>query len=202
MGRKAAAVKADFVGMDEAAAARGHRLRRRRAGRARHPREQRGHHPPRGLDRHGARGLAARALGQPRFRLAAVAGRRAAHGGARLGQDRDRVLRARLAGRAAGARLCREQARRDRPHPRALQRMGAPAASTSTPSRPGYTATDNTQALRDDPDRSRGACSSASRPAASPIRPKSPVPPSFSSSDAATYCHGSVVTVDGGWLAR
>lgn len=66
---------------------------------------------------------------------------------------------------------------------------------------PGYTATDNTQALRDDPERSKalldripaGRFADPSEIAGAAV---------FLSSDAANYCHGSVVTVDGGWLAR
>jgi 2-deoxy-D-gluconate 3-dehydrogenase len=66
---------------------------------------------------------------------------------------------------------------------------------------PGYTATDNTQALRDDPDRSKalldripaGRFADPSEIAGAAV---------FLASDAANYCHGSVITVDGGWLAR
>lgn len=66
---------------------------------------------------------------------------------------------------------------------------------------PGYTATDNTQALRDDPDRSKalleripaGRFADPSEIAGAAV---------FLASDAAAYCHGSAVTVDGGWLAR
>lgn len=66
---------------------------------------------------------------------------------------------------------------------------------------PGYTATDNTQALRDDPERSMalldripvGRFAEPSEIAGAAV---------FLASDAAAYCHGSVVTVDGGWLAR
>lgn len=66
---------------------------------------------------------------------------------------------------------------------------------------PGYTATDNTQALRDDPKRSQalldripaGRFAQASEMAGAAV---------FLASDAASYCHGSVITVDGGWLAR
>ena len=66
---------------------------------------------------------------------------------------------------------------------------------------PGYTATDNTQALRDDPERSKalldripaGRFADPSEIAGAAV---------FLASEAAAYCHGSVVTVDGGWLAR
>ncbi|RZU98388.1 SDR family oxidoreductase [Spiribacter vilamensis] len=66
---------------------------------------------------------------------------------------------------------------------------------------PGYTATENTQALRDDPDRAKalldripaGRFADPSEIAGAAV---------FLASDAATYCHGSTVTVDGGWLAR
>lgn len=66
---------------------------------------------------------------------------------------------------------------------------------------PGYTATDNTQALRDDPERSKvlleripaGRFADPSEISGAAV---------FLASDAASYCHGSVVTVDGGWLAR
>lgn len=66
---------------------------------------------------------------------------------------------------------------------------------------PGDTATDTTQALRDDPERSRalleripaGRFADPSEIAGAAV---------ILASDAANYCHGSVVTVDGGWLAR
>jgi 2-deoxy-D-gluconate 3-dehydrogenase len=66
---------------------------------------------------------------------------------------------------------------------------------------PGYTATDNTQALRDDPDRSRALLERI--PAGRFADPHEIAGAAvFLASDAAAYCHGSVVTVDGGWLAR
>ncbi|SEO21339.1 2-deoxy-D-gluconate 3-dehydrogenase [Pseudorhodobacter antarcticus] len=66
---------------------------------------------------------------------------------------------------------------------------------------PGYTATDNTQALRDDPDRSRTLLERI--PAGRFAEPHEIAGAAvFLASDAAAYCHGSVVTVDGGWLAR
>ncbi len=66
---------------------------------------------------------------------------------------------------------------------------------------PGYTATDNTQALRDDPDRTRALLERI--PARRFAEPHEIAGAAvFLASDAAVYCHGSVVTVDGGWLAR
>lgn len=66
---------------------------------------------------------------------------------------------------------------------------------------PGYTATDNTQALRDDPERSRALLERI--PAGRFADPAEIGGAAvFLASNAANYCHGSVVTVDGGWLAR
>ncbi|GAW34149.1 2-dehydro-3-deoxy-D-gluconate 5-dehydrogenase [Roseovarius sp. A-2] len=66
---------------------------------------------------------------------------------------------------------------------------------------PGYTATDNTQALRDDPERSKALLDRI--PAGRFADPSDIAGAAvFLASDAASYCHGSVVTVDGGWLAR
>ncbi|MCC1492888.1 SDR family oxidoreductase [Cognatishimia sp. F0-27] len=66
---------------------------------------------------------------------------------------------------------------------------------------PGYTATDNTQALRDDPDRSKALLERI--PAGRFAEPSEIAGAAvFLASDAAAYCHGSTVTVDGGWMAR
>jgi 2-deoxy-D-gluconate 3-dehydrogenase len=66
---------------------------------------------------------------------------------------------------------------------------------------PGYTATDNTQALRDDPQRSKALLERI--PAGRFAEPAEIAGAAvFLASDAANYCHGSVITVDGGWLAR
>lgn len=66
---------------------------------------------------------------------------------------------------------------------------------------PGYMETDNTQALRDDPVRSRDIL--ARIPAGrwgTPDDLKGAVV--FLASDAASYLHAATITVDGGWLSR
>lgn len=66
---------------------------------------------------------------------------------------------------------------------------------------PGYIATDNTEALRNDPDRSKS------------ILDRIPAgrwgeaedfkgPAVFLASDAGSYVHGTILTVDGGWMGR
>jgi 2-deoxy-D-gluconate 3-dehydrogenase len=66
---------------------------------------------------------------------------------------------------------------------------------------PGYCATNNTQAIRDDPD--RNAAILARIPAG---RWGSPADMGgaavFLASAAADYCHGTILVVDGGWLVR
>lgn len=66
---------------------------------------------------------------------------------------------------------------------------------------PGYIATDNTQALQDDPVRNRAILDRipAGRWGAPEDLGGAVV---FLASDAARYVHGSVLPVDGGWLAR
>lgn len=66
---------------------------------------------------------------------------------------------------------------------------------------PGYIATDNTQALQDDPDR---AASILSRiPAGRWGEPSDFKGPAvFLSSNASDYIHGTILTVDGGWMGR
>jgi 2-deoxy-D-gluconate 3-dehydrogenase len=66
---------------------------------------------------------------------------------------------------------------------------------------PGYCVTNNTQAIRDDPD--RNAAILARIPAG---RWGSPADMGgaavFLASRAADYCHGTILVVDGGWLVR
>jgi 2-deoxy-D-gluconate 3-dehydrogenase len=66
---------------------------------------------------------------------------------------------------------------------------------------PGYIATDNTEALRNDEERSKSIL--ARIPAnrwGQPEDFKGPVV--FLASDAANYVHGTILTVDGGWMGR
>lgn len=66
---------------------------------------------------------------------------------------------------------------------------------------PGYIATDNTAALRADPDRERAIRDRI--PAGRWGAPEDLMGAAvFLASDAARYVHGAVLAVDGGWLAR
>ncbi len=84
---------------------------------------------------------------------------------------------------------------------RALANELAPMGINVNAIAPGYMATDNTAALRADPQRSRDIL--ARIPAArwgTPDDLKGAVV--FLASPASAYVHGSVIAVDGGWLAR
>jgi 2-deoxy-D-gluconate 3-dehydrogenase len=66
---------------------------------------------------------------------------------------------------------------------------------------PGYIATNNTQALRDDPDRNQAILERI--PAGHWGEPDDIAGTAvFLASSAANYVHGAVLNVDGGWLAR
>ncbi|WP_310393819.1 2-dehydro-3-deoxy-D-gluconate 5-dehydrogenase KduD [Hymenobacter sp.] len=66
---------------------------------------------------------------------------------------------------------------------------------------PGYIATDNTEALRNDPERSLSILSRI--PAGRWGRPEDFQGPAvFLASSAADYVHGTILTVDGGWMGR
>ncbi|MEV4560692.1 SDR family oxidoreductase [Kitasatospora sp. NPDC049285] len=84
---------------------------------------------------------------------------------------------------------------------KALANEWAPHGVNVNAIAPGYIATDNTQALQDDPARSRaileripaGRWGGADDLAGATV---------FLASDAAAYVHGVVLPVDGGWLGR
>lgn len=66
---------------------------------------------------------------------------------------------------------------------------------------PGYITTNNTEALRNDPERNRAICERI--PAGNWGRPDQIAGAvTFLASDAAEYVHGVTLPVDGGWLAR
>jgi 2-deoxy-D-gluconate 3-dehydrogenase len=84
---------------------------------------------------------------------------------------------------------------------KALANEWAPHGVNVNAIAPGYIATDNTQALREDADRSAailaripaGRWGSADDLAGATV---------FLASDAAAYLHGTILPVDGGWLGR
>ena len=66
---------------------------------------------------------------------------------------------------------------------------------------PGYVDTDNTEALRNDPDRSAAILSRI--PAGRWGRPEDFSGPAvFLASEAASYMNGHTMVVDGGWMGR
>jgi 2-deoxy-D-gluconate 3-dehydrogenase len=84
---------------------------------------------------------------------------------------------------------------------RAMANELAPLGINVNAIAPGYMATDNTQALRDDPKRSAEIL--ARIPAGRWGEPADLAGAVvFLASPAAAYVHGAVIAVDGGWLAR
>jgi 2-dehydro-3-deoxy-D-gluconate 5-dehydrogenase len=84
---------------------------------------------------------------------------------------------------------------------KALSNEWAPRGVTVNAIAPGYIATDNTQALQDDPDRSRSILERI--PAGRWGRPADLAGATvFLASPASDYVTGIVLPVDGGWLAR
>ncbi len=84
---------------------------------------------------------------------------------------------------------------------KALSNEWAPHGVNVNAIAPGYIATDNTQALQDDPDRSRSILDRI--PAGrwgTPADFAGPVV--FLASSASDYVHGEILTVDGGWMGR
>lgn len=66
---------------------------------------------------------------------------------------------------------------------------------------PGYIATDNTEALRNDPERSQSILGRI--PAGRWGTPEDFKGPTvFLASEAGSYVHGTILTVDGGWMGR
>lgn len=66
---------------------------------------------------------------------------------------------------------------------------------------PGYIATDNTEALRNDPDRFKSILERI--PAGRWGTPQDFAGPAvFLASEASNYIHGEILTVDGGWMGR
>ncbi|MFZ0014350.1 MAG: SDR family oxidoreductase [Acidimicrobiia bacterium] len=84
---------------------------------------------------------------------------------------------------------------------RALANEWAPLGVNVNAIAPGYMETDNTEALRNDPDRSKsileripaGRWGTVDDVAGAAV---------FLASDSADYIHGTVLTVDGGWMGR
>lgn len=84
---------------------------------------------------------------------------------------------------------------------KALANEWAPKGVNVNAIAPGYIATDNTQALQDDPDRSRSILERI--PAGRWGRPEDFAGITvFLSSSASDYVHGTTITVDGGWMGR
>jgi len=84
---------------------------------------------------------------------------------------------------------------------RALANEWAPHGVNVNAIAPGYIATDNTQALRDDPDRNRGIVDRI--PAGRWGRPADLAGVTVLLASAASdYINGAIIPVDGGWLAR
>ena len=67
---------------------------------------------------------------------------------------------------------------------------------------PGYIATENTRPLREDAEAQRSPFSPASPKAAGASRRTSRQPILFLASKDADYMNGTIMNVDGGWLAR
>ena len=84
---------------------------------------------------------------------------------------------------------------------KALANEWAPHGVNVNAIAPGYIATDNTQALQDDPARSKSILERI--PAGRWGRPEDFAGAAvFLSSAASDYVHGTILTVDGGWMGR
>lgn len=84
---------------------------------------------------------------------------------------------------------------------KALANEWAPHGLNVNAIAPGYIATDNTQALQDDPDRSKSILERI--PQGRWGRPEDFAGPVvFLASDASNYVNGEILVVDGGWMGR
>jgi 2-deoxy-D-gluconate 3-dehydrogenase len=84
---------------------------------------------------------------------------------------------------------------------KALANEWAPHGVNVNAIAPGYIATDNTQALQDDPARSKSILERI--PAGRWGTPQDFAGPAvFLASAASDYLHGTIMTVDGGWMGR
>ncbi len=84
---------------------------------------------------------------------------------------------------------------------KALANEWAPLGVNVNAIAPGYIATDNTQALQNDPVRSKSILERI--PAGRWGKPEDFAGPAvFLASSAADYVHGTILTVDGGWMGR
>lgn len=84
---------------------------------------------------------------------------------------------------------------------KALANEWAPHGVNVNAIAPGYIATDNTQALQDDPDRSKSILERI--PAGRWGRPEDFAGPAvFLASAASDYVNGEILVVDGGWMGR
>ena len=84
---------------------------------------------------------------------------------------------------------------------KALANEWAPLGINVNAVAPGYIATDNTEQLRNDPDRAKGILARIPAGRWGEAGDLAGVVV-FLASDAAAYMHGAIVAVDGGWLAR
>ena len=116
------------------------------------------------------------------------------------GQDHLHRLAAQLPGRHHRPRLHRRKAA-IAGSPRRWPTSGPPHGVNVNAIAPGYIATDNTQALQDDPVRSAQILH-ASRPAVGATRRISRARCVSRLEPPPDYVHGVVLPVDGGWLAR
>ena len=147
-------------------------------------------------------GLGRGAERQPEDRRSSSPRRPRSHGRRRpRRQDHQHRLDALVPGRHPHCVLHGEQERPGRPHAPARQRVGGTRASTSTPS-PRATSRPTTPPRYAATSIATATSSVASRPGAGASRRTSAARRYSSPSAASDYVHGTIIPVDGGWLAR